>query len=189
MSVPAATVTGMAEEIDRQGLPVGMQRVVAAAVAEERPTLEAFLDFYRDALVRKVRGIAEHDARRRLVGSHTTLAGLLKHLRVVEMNWFQRILAGMQDADLPVPMNWRDPDSSFVLEASDTVESLAAAYRAQCQTSRRIAGDRQLGEAVPHPELGQVRLRWIYIHMIDETARHAGHADILREQTDSHTGP
>lgn len=163
------------------------QRVVAAAVAEERPTLEAFLDFYRDVIVRKIGGMSENDARRRLVGSHTTLAGLLKHLRLIELNWFQRILAQTPDTDLPA-VSWDDPDSTFALESTDTTEGLIAAYRQQCDLSRQIAGRHQLTDTVPHPELGEVSLRWIYIHMIDETARHVGHADILREQTDGQTG-
>jgi hypothetical protein len=65
---------------------------------------------------------------------------------------------------------WRNPD---------------AAYEAQCAVSRSIAASHELTDTAPHPELGQVSLRWIYVHMIDETARHAGHADILREQLEA----
>jgi hypothetical protein len=75
-----------------------MQRVITAAVAEERPTLEAFLDDYRNAVTRKVRGASEADVRRRLVPSATTLGGIVKHLRWVEPYWFQRTLAQTPDS-------------------------------------------------------------------------------------------
>jgi Protein of unknown function (DUF664) len=89
-----------------------MQRVIAAAVAEERPTLEAFLDDYRTAVTRKVRGVSEEDVRRRLVPSATTLGGIVTHLRWVELYWFQRTLAQIPDSELP-PIPWDDPERHF----------------------------------------------------------------------------
>jgi hypothetical protein len=70
----------------------------------------------------------------------------------------------------------------------ETIESLVVRYDEQCALSRQIATDVKLDEVVPHPALGKVSARWIYVHMIEETARHAGHADILREQIDGSTG-
>jgi hypothetical protein len=70
----------------------------------------------------------------------------------------------------------------------DTVAGVLADYRASCARSRTAADAHGLDDAVPHDRLGTVSLRWIYVHMIEETARHAGHADILREQTDGSTG-
>ncbi|MGH3813019.1 MAG: DinB family protein [Pseudonocardiaceae bacterium] len=168
--------------------PQTVQRVIAVAVAEERPTLEAFLDYYRDTVKRKVWGVSEEDARRRLVPSATTLGGIVKHLRWVELNWFQRILAQIPDSVLP-PVSWDDPDAGFRMEFEETVEQLIVDYDRQCELSRQIAAQHELADTSPHRELGEVSLRWIYIHMIDETARHAGHADILREQIDGTTGP
>lgn len=168
--------------------PQTVQRVIAAAVAEERPTLEAFLDYYRDTVKRKVWGVSEEDARRRLVPSATTLGGIVKHLRWVELNWFQRILAQLPDSVLP-PVSWDDPDAGFRMEPGETVEQLIVDYDRQCELSRQIAAQHELAGTSPHRELGEVSLRWIYVHMIDETARHAGHADILREQIDGTTGP
>jgi hypothetical protein len=69
-----------------------------------------------------------------------------------------------------------------------TVEELVAAYRAECARSRETAARYPLDHTGSHPQLGPVSLRWIYVHMIEETARHVGHADILREQTDGATG-
>ncbi|MGH3495231.1 MAG: DinB family protein [Sciscionella sp.] len=163
--------------------------VLAARTADERPTLEAFLDFYRDAVIRKVRGVSEQDARRSLVPSATTLGGIAKHLRWVELNWFERHLAQTSAAELPpVPWNDDDPDADFRMVEGETVAGLIADYERACVRSREVAAAHELTDAVPHPEIGQVSLRWIYVHMIEETARHAGHADILREQIDGSVG-
>lgn len=160
-----------------------------AAVANERVTLEAFLDYYRDALAAKVRGLSEEDARRRLVPSVTTLAGLIKHMTRVEASWFQRRLAQLPLADIPLLQSWvDDPDSDFQVAEDETVEDLLSRYAEQCRVSRATAARFDLDHVVPHPALGEVSMRWIVVHMIEETARHAGHADILREQIDGTTG-
>jgi uncharacterized damage-inducible protein DinB len=160
-----------------------------AAVADERTTLEVFLDYYREAVKAKLRGVSEEEARRRLVPSATTLAGLIKHLCRVEASWFQHRLAQVSSEELP-PLRWIDdePDGDFQVAPDETVEALVALYDEQCALSRQTAARFKLEEVVPHPRLGEVSLRWIYVHMIEETARHAGHADILREQIDGTTG-
>jgi uncharacterized damage-inducible protein DinB len=161
----------------------------AAAVADERTTLEAFLDYYRAAMVAKVRGLSQEDASRRLVPSATTLAGLIKHLIRVEVSWFQHRLAQIPSEELPA-LRWIDDelDGDFKVASNETMESLIADYEAQCEQSRQTAARFQLDNVVPHPYIGKVSMRWIYVHMIEETARHAGHADILREQIDGTTG-
>jgi uncharacterized damage-inducible protein DinB len=156
-----------------------------ARLGGERAVLEAFLDFYRGVVVRKVRGVPEAEARRRLVPSSTTLAGLAKHMATAERNWFHRIL-GRRTVELPELSG--DADGSWRLDAGDTVEALLDEYERTCATSREIAAGVDLDHAVPHEGLGEVSLRWIYVHMIEETARHAGHADIMRELTDGQTG-
>jgi hypothetical protein len=161
-----------------------------AAVADERTTLETFLDHYRAVLVAKVRGVSDAGARRRLVPSATTLAGLLKHLQRVEASWFLHRL-DQQPAEAVPQLAWLaddDRDGDFRLGPDDTVAALVAGYEAQCERSRETAARYDLDQVVPHPRLGAVSLRWIYVHMIDETARHAGHADILRELLDGSTG-
>lgn len=155
--------------------------VVRSAVGGEREVLEAFLDFQRAVVRRKATGLSEQEARRRLVSSATTIVGLVKHLTVVEYNWFERILA-QRPSQLP------DPDATFAVGDDETVKDVLDAYDAACDRSREIAAQFELDHAVPQEELGQVSLRWIYMHMIEETARHAGHADILRELTDGSTG-
>jgi hypothetical protein len=159
--------------------------MVAAATAGERDLLEAFVDGYRVQVRSRVSGVSEADARRRLVGSATTLGGIIKHLRWVELTWFERVLAQRAEDELP-PAPWRDedPDADFRLEDDETLDGVLAAYDRQCAISRDIARGFDLADTGPHRRFGDVSLRWIYVHMIEETACHAGHADILRELID-----
>jgi hypothetical protein len=160
-----------------------------SADAGEREVLETFLDAYREEIKTKLRGLSEEDARRRLVPSVTTIGGMVKHLRWAEMGWFQRTLAAVPPGDLPpVPWSDEDPDADFRLADDDTVESVIAGYDAECARSRETAARFELTDTAHHHSAGEVSLRWIYLHMIEETARHAGHADILREQLDGSTG-
>ncbi|MFC0504303.1 DinB family protein [Micromonospora costi] len=159
---------------------------VLARTGDERAVLESFLDFHREVVLRKLRGLSDADAARRLVPSATTVAGLVKHLTMVEDNWFPRLLA-------PAPgeayrTSEEDAAASYALTADDTVAALTAGYERACARSREVAARFDLDQVVPHPQLGEVSLRWILVHMIEETARHAGHADILRELTDGRTG-
>jgi uncharacterized damage-inducible protein DinB len=154
------------------------------STGDERHLLEAFLDLYRDVLRRKLADLSDQAVRQRHVPSQTTLPGLVKHLSSVEREWFQVVLAGRAEDGADVP----PPDDGWTLSSDDTTASLLARYERACAASRRIASGFSLDDCVPHPRLGQVSLRWIYVHMIEESARHAGHADILREQTDGATG-
>lgn len=162
--------------------PLAPDELVSSS--EERQVLETFLDLYRDILMRKLTGLSGEQLRQRHVGSQTTLGGLAKHLTAVEREWFQAVLAGRSADELGPP----PPGDGWTLTSSDTAESLLAGYARACADSRRAAAGFPLDHRVPHPRLGQVSLRWIYVHMIEESARHAGHADILREQTDGATG-
>jgi len=156
------------------------------STGSERQVLEAFLDFHRQVLVSKVDGISENEARHRRVPSKTTLAGLIKHMIGVERGWFQEVLGGRNPED--IGPNVGGGDESWDLAESETVSSLIKEYEQTCEQSRQTAARFALDDAVPDPDIGQVSLRWIYVHMIEETARHVGHADILREQTDGAAG-
>ena len=159
---------------------------IQARTGDERTVLESFLDFHRAMVLRKLRGVSDPDAAQRLVPSATTLAGLVKHLTLVERNWFACLLdPGLVNAYLT---SEEDAAASFALTDADTIDQLATAYQEQCARSRELAARFDLDHAVPHPQLGEVSLRWILVHMIEETARHVGHADILRELTDGSTG-
>jgi uncharacterized damage-inducible protein DinB len=156
------------------------------STGSERQVLEAFLDFHRQVLVSKVDGISENEARHRRVPSKTTLAGLIKHMIGVERGWFQEVLAGRKPED--IGPNVGGGDEGWDLAENETVSSLINEYEQTCEQSRQTAARFALDDAVPEPDMGQVSLRWIYVHMIEETARHVGHADILRELTDGAAG-
>ena len=156
------------------------------AVAAERETLEGFLEYHRRALSGKLRGLSEQDARRRLVPSQTTLLGLVSHAAAVERNWFQHYLGGKPREE--ITGNARGDAPSWEVGAGKTIGGVIAEFESACAASRQIAAGFALDQAVPHDQLGRVSLRWIYVHIIREHARHLGHADILREQTDGATG-
>ena len=148
----------------------------------ERSVLELMVDDNRHSLVECVRGLSDEDARRRLVPSLTTPLGVLKHAAAVERSWFQRRLAALPESE------WtgyaRGDDASWRLADDDTVASVIAEYERAAARSREIATGYDLEDTIEHEHIGTVSLRWIYLHMIEELARHAGHADILREQLD-----
>jgi hypothetical protein len=154
------------------------------SVGSEREVLETFLDLYRAVVTRKLAGLSDAQIRQRHVPSQTTLGGLINHLTLVEREWFQVVLTGRPADELDNAPR----DDGWMLDPGESAGSLIARYERACAASRRAASGYALEDSVPHPRLGQVSLRWIYIHLIEETARHAGHADILREQTDGTTG-
>ena len=150
-----------------------------------RKVLRAFLDEQRAVIIDKIAGLQEEEARRSLVASGTSLAGIVKHLAYVERYWFQRVFGGR---DVEFPWSEDDPDADWRVDYWETVEGLIAFYRSEIAESRRIeATAKDLDRKV---EAGDQRftLRWIMLHMIEETARHAGHADLLRESIDGATG-
>ena len=156
------------------------------AVAAERETLEWFIEYHRWALSGKLRGLSEQDARRRLVPSATTLLGLVSHAAAVERNWFQHYLGGKPREE--IAGNSRGDGPSWDVGADQTIGDVIAELESACAASRQIAAGFALDQTVPHDQLGQVSLRWIYVNILGEYARHAGHADIIREQIDGVTG-
>lgn len=151
-------------------------------LADERATLQAFVDDQRREIAALLDGVSEEEARRGLVPSLTTLASIVKHCAFGERVWFQVGLAGRTRAELGLP---DDVDDTFVLEDADTVESLLADYSEACAESDRIAAHHSLDDLVLHNRRSPLTLRWVYAHMIRELARHAGHGDILREQIEA----
>lgn len=153
----------------------------------ERHILEAHLDANRATVVRKVSGLTWDQATRRLGPSATSAAGVLKHLIDVERWWFRRNL-GAEDG---VPFSWSDtePDLEFQFGPDDTLDSLIAEYGRACEESRTVAARFELTDQIRAPREGEPRssLRWVYVHMIEEVARHNGHLDIYRELIDGQT--
>jgi len=153
----------------------------------ERPMLEAWLEFHRTTLVLKCEGLDDEQRKRRPVTSSAlSLHGLLRHMAEVERNWFRRCLENEPKA----PWLWYVPgqeDSELVpLDDADWEADLAA-FEAECEASRRAAASRSLDDT--GTRRGEdVSLRWIYVHMIEEYARHNGHADLIREMVDGAVG-
>ena len=144
--------------------------------------LLAYLNKMRDAVVRVSDGLTEQQVRQPGVSSGTNLLGLVHHLTGVEEHWFQRVFLGEQVV----------ADKSMQVPAAVTREQVVTAYRRACARSDEIVRscpDLSTRAAIPNPgEEQRDSLRVILGHMIEETARHAGHADILREQIDGVTG-
>jgi hypothetical protein len=134
----------------------------------------------------KLRGLSEEDARRRLVPSLTTMLGLVSHAAAVERNWFQHYLGGKPREEMTG--NALGDAPSWDVGSDKTIADVIAEFDNACAASRQIAAGFALDQTVPHDQLCQVSLRWIYVHIIREHARHAGHADIIREQIDGATG-
>jgi uncharacterized damage-inducible protein DinB len=155
----------------------------------EREALDAWLDYQRDTLLLKCAGLTASQLKERPVPpSRLSLLGLVRHMTEVE-RWWLRIHAA--NIDLPFPY---DPESiGLDFEALDEADAAAniEAYRQEIEQARETMAGKQLDDVVPshghHPE--QVRnVRWLYLHMIEEYARHNGHADLIRERIDGSVG-
>jgi len=142
----------------------------------ERVLLENILDRNRAALIDTVRGLSDVDARRRLVPSLTTPVALIKHAAAAERIWFQRFLES--GGDTPHP----GENGSFVVREDETLAEVITEFERASAQSRVIAAQYDLNDTKQHPRAGTVSIRWIYLLMIEEFARHAGHSDILVEQ-------
>lgn len=153
----------------------------------ERQILEGHLEQNRATVIRKCTGLTWEQATTRLGATQTSVAGILKHLVNVERWWFRHHLAGEDD----VPFDWTadDPDLEFELGPEDSMDTLLAAYAGACDESRAIAARFELTDRLTRPDHSGVRssLRWVYVHMIEELARHNGHLDIYRELLDGQT--
>ena len=154
-------------------------------IAPERAALESWLDFFRAELLAKLDGLDDEQIARRTVGSITTLHGLVRHLTKVEFVWFVRVIMG---SDEPGPYGWPEViDGDFLLEHSDGVKADVQRYLEACQRSRDIFATVSLDDVFTHHRLGDVDVRWVMLHMIEEYAQHNGHADIIRELIDGKT--
>lgn len=160
--------------------------------ADERGLLEGFLDGYRSVLLRKAAGLDRQQLSATVAPSTLSLGGLLKHMALVEDIWFTEALAG---EPRPAPWNtvdWdADRDWELTSAANDEPETLRSLFTAAVERSRDVAARHDDLDDVAErrsPEGQPTTLRWIYVHMIEEYARHCGHADLLREVIDGTTG-
>ena len=154
----------------------------------ERNALEGFLDRQRDAIIRKVEGLDDATARKAPTASALSLLGIVKHCALWERRWFQVVAAGRK-----FPGEWPEIDytgmaEDFVVDENDTVEHWVAYYREQIEQSRAVAASMDLDTRCPRTDLIKCNVRYVLFSMIEETARHAGHADIIRETLDGSRG-
>jgi uncharacterized damage-inducible protein DinB len=161
----------------RYGVPVA---------GNEKEVLAGFLDHYRQTLLEICDGLTEEQLRRSMVPSGTSLLGLIKHLAYVEYGWFHETI-GNEKFDYPFDTD--DPDVDFRIEDGETAQQIFDLYGTACDRSRQVLANVSLDDMVQSPQRrADYNVRWVVVHMIEETARHAGHADILREQLDGTTG-
>ena len=165
------------------------ERKTPPLTGDERSTLAAWLDFQRHTLLLKCDGLDDTTLRTASAPpSSLTLQGLVQHLAEVERNWFQRVV-GRRDAPpiygpAPAPGGH---DGGFELSEQVSFADAVDTWRAEVDTAHTICADHELDDVVPFMGT-EVSVRWIYLHMIGEYARHNGHADILRERLDGATG-
>ncbi len=172
-------VTWTAPEVSRTDPP---------RIAGERESLEAWLDYHRATLLWKCQGLTGDQLTERAAApSSLSLLGLVRHMAEVECSWFRRRFAGQ--SQLPyLYCSDEFPDGDFDLAESSGAEADFATFVAECDLARQVAAGRSLDETFPGREGTPIDLRWVYVHMIEEYARHNGHADILRERIDGVTG-
>ncbi|MER7889564.1 DinB family protein [Micromonospora sp. NPDC094482] len=157
-------------------------------VGDERTMLEGWLDYHRQTLLLKCAGLTAEQLKTPSVEpSGLTLIGLVRHLAEVEAWWFRENFAG-QSVDYPY-YTLEHPDADFDVTAADPEADFAIFHR-EVALARAAAAGRSLDETFTEvsPQGRQFNLRWVYTHLIEEYARHNGHADLIRERIDGHTG-
>lgn len=157
--------------------------------ADERTQLVGWLDLQRALVPWKCQGLSEEDAHRRLLATSPlmTVAGVVSHLRWAEQTWFEVLLLGEPAEG---PQFSTDPEDAEMIADGIPLARLLDEYQRQCERSNEIIAGQSLDQVGRHPDFqsSQASLRWMLIHMIEETARHVGHLDILREQLDGAKG-
>jgi uncharacterized damage-inducible protein DinB len=157
-------------------------------VADERDMLESWLEFHRATLLSKCAGLDAAQLKLRSAEPSTmSLLGLVRHMTEVERSWFRSRIASEQIGYLYC--NDADEDADFTGVDEADAEADFARFLAELEVVRTVAGEYALDDTFVHPRLKQkMSVRWVYVHMIEEYARHNGHADLLRERIDGVTG-
>lgn len=164
----------------------GLFRQSVPRLADERTMYQNWLDFHRGTLLWKCAGLTDEQLKTASVSpSGLTLLGLLRHMTYVERAWFRIRAAGLDLPDLYCPEDDKDGDFDNVADAD--VEQNLAMYKAECVDADEAVRTMDLEEAFVFRST-PISVRWVYVHMIEEYARHNGHADLLRERIDGATG-
>jgi hypothetical protein len=171
MSGAAATLTGMVQRVPFTG--------------DEKISLQVSLDRHRAVVRWKVEGLSDEQLRRPVTPSGTSMLGLVKHLAAVEYGWFSSTFGRPTE---PLPLDDDDPDADLRVGPGESTVDILAFYDRACQASDAVISELLVTDLGTAWFGDPVTLRWVLIHMIEETARHAGHLDILRELIDGATG-
>lgn len=164
------------------------QRVTPPMAADERTMLTSWLDWHRATVGAKCAGLSPQlsSAAPLPTSPMTTIGGIVSHLRWVEAFWFETVMLDQPDR---APYSQEDPDAEWRVGSTRPLDELLDEYETQCRRSREITAKLELGNSSRSlPGLGRPTLRWVLVHMIEETARHNGHLDVLRELADGTTG-
>jgi Protein of unknown function (DUF664) len=152
---------------------------------DEKQSLHVSLDRHRDAVLWKLEGLDDASLRRAMTPSGTNLLGMVKHLAAVEYSWFCQTFG--RDTE-PLPFDDDDPDADLRVTPDETTEDVLAFYRRARAASDQVINEVDLDQTGTAWFGAAVSMRWVLIHMVEETARHAGHVDIVRELIDGMTG-
>ncbi|HET6859118.1 MAG TPA: DinB family protein [Streptomyces sp.] len=165
------------------------ERTEPSTTADERSMLDGRLEYHRETLAWKCSGLDDAQLRQAAVPpSEISLLGLVRHMAEVERGWFRRTLAGEEAPALFYTDE--DPDADFHVTEADTWEEAHARWQTEITYAREVVAGLSLDDLTKgeHRSGKTFNLRWIYTHMIEEYARHNGHADLIRQRVDGETG-
>jgi uncharacterized damage-inducible protein DinB len=167
-------------------------RIDPDPVASELNTLVEYLDYQRETVLAKTDDLTRAQLAQKHSPSELTLGGLLYHLALVEETWLEVRFSGLPDREPFAGVDWdADPEWEFRTAADLEPEQVRSRYRAACERSRHVvsrAADLDQLSVEAMRDGRHFSLRWVLLHLIEETARHAGHADFLREAIDGVVG-
>ena len=152
---------------------------------DEKSSLHVSLERHRDVVLWKLEGLDDEQLRRPMTPSGTTLLGLVKHLGAVEYEWFCRTFGRETE---PLPFDEDDENADLRIDPGEATADILAFYSRACAAADRVISEVKIFDTGTAWFGEPVSLRWVLIHMVEETARHAGHMDILRELLDGATG-
>jgi uncharacterized damage-inducible protein DinB len=162
-----------------------INREIPPLTGDETTMVTSYLEWQRDTVHLKAAGLSDADAHRSTIPSPLiTVASVVSHLRWVERYWFSEVLGGVAHE---APYTKENPDGDFLVAQGRPLEELLAEYAQECERSRAVLARVHLDTEVPFRE-GLLSVRWVVLHMIEETARHAGHLDVVRENLDGVVG-
>jgi uncharacterized damage-inducible protein DinB len=151
----------------------------------EKESLKAALDRHREAVLWKVEGLDDDELRRPMTPSGTNVLGLVKHLAAVEYGWFCEPFGRPTE---PLPFDEDDEDADLRVDPGETTADVLAFYERARAAADQVIADLDLDDTGTAWFGDTVSMRWVLLHMVEETARHAGHVDIVRELIDGMTG-